>query len=107
MEATAIVIRYINTGMVVNIPAIIDRGTFDFRNRAVNFDDGFIFMRADGGITGPMFEHPSGGAEVGQRMQVRRVSGRLADTTREKQHDQQQMAVKDKLAFRVHFANLR
>jgi len=83
MQAAAIVIRYIGTGVVVDILAIIDGRAPQFRNRVINFADGFAFMRADGSITRSMLEHPSRSTQVRKSMQVGRVSaGRgLGSTT--------------------------
>jgi len=80
MQATAIVIRYIDVRMVVDIFAIIDGGTLDFFNRAINFADGFIFMRADGSITWSMFEHPSSRSHVSKTMKIEGVLARLGST---------------------------
>jgi hypothetical protein len=50
--------------MVVDILAIVDRGAPQFFNRPIDFADGFTFMRTHGGITRPMFEHPSRSAQI-------------------------------------------
>jgi len=89
--------------MIMDILAVIDGGTLDFRNRAINFDDGFIFMHADGGIPRPMIQHPARGTQVCQRMEVRGVPAGLGNNTPcAKQHEQQQMTMNDELALRVH-----
>jgi hypothetical protein len=88
VQATAIVIRYIGTGMVVDILAIIDGGTPDFCNGAINFADRLTFMCAHGSITRPMFEHPPRSTQIRQRMQVGWVLGGLRGTPRAKQHQQ-------------------
>jgi hypothetical protein len=73
VQATPVVGGYIGNRMVVDIPAIVDGGAPNFLNRAIYFADRLTFMRAHGGITGPMFEHPPRSAQIRKRMQVSRV----------------------------------
>ncbi len=90
MQTAAIVIRYIDSGMVVDILTIIDGRALQFCNRVINFADGFAFMRADGSITRPMLEHPSRRTQVRKSMQVGGVcAGRgLASTPCKKYYKQ-------------------
>jgi hypothetical protein len=102
VQATAIVIGSIGTGMVVDILAIIDGRALYFRDRAIYFVDGFAFMGADGSITRSMLQHPSRAAQVRQSMQVGGVPARLGSASCEKQREQHYMTIEDELVVRIH-----
>jgi hypothetical protein len=88
--------------MVVDILAIIDGSALQLAYRTINFADRLALMRADGGVTRPVLEHPSRSAQVRQRVQVGRMSAGLACTPGEKQRKQEHMTMKDKLVLRIH-----
>jgi hypothetical protein len=68
VKATAVVSRRIGWGRIVNILSIVDSGVGQFSNRAIDFANGFTFMRTHRGIARPMFELPSRRAEIRYRM---------------------------------------
>src|ERR1700677_4239887 len=70
VQASAVVSGYIGSRMVVDIFAIVDGGPRNFFDCTINLADRFTFVRTHGGITRPMFKHPSRSAQIRKRMQV-------------------------------------
>ena len=67
---------FIHGGMIVEVLAVINGGTFDFIDGRINPLDGFHFVLRLLPVAGAMLQHPPGGAQIGERVQIRWVLGR-------------------------------
>jgi hypothetical protein len=88
--------------MIVDILAIVDGGAGQLVNGAIDFADGFTFVRGHSGVTRSMFEHPSRRTQIRDRVQVSRVFRGLRSASDEKQRHQQKSAMQDRRGFRFH-----
>ena len=73
LQETAAVLLDVDLRVVVEVLAVIDRGTLDLADRGVDLGDRDVLIAGDDGIAGLVVEEPARRAQVGQRVEVARV----------------------------------
>lgn len=70
MQASGVIEAFLNRGMVFNIFTVVNRSLPDFVNSGVDLAYCDSLMRCNGRVGRAVLDHPSGRAQIGQRVQI-------------------------------------